>query len=105
MPEPANDGALGLVLKEINEFRKEMNEQIRHLVTQEAFNAEQRRVDQRFTDLAGDISKEESERKESVKEVKDDIAKTSIFIRWVIGLVATLGIAVVTFWISLGGPA
>lgn len=43
-------------------LRKEFNSRIDRLVTQEAFNAEQRRVDDHIQRLGGDIVKETAER-------------------------------------------
>ena len=102
MPEPVTrDPVTQIVLDELRALRTDMNARLDKLVTQEAFAAEQRRVDQRHDSLGQDVVDERESRKTAITELKTAQAKTAANVRWAFaaivlptaGLVTTIALA------------
>jgi ABC-type multidrug transport system fused ATPase/permease subunit len=66
-----------------NSVRAEFNARLDRLVTTEAFTAEQRRVDERFSNLGQDIVDERIARVAEFEKANDRMAKLAANVRWV----------------------
>jgi len=128
MPEPRSDPSISeIVLGELRALRTDMNARLDRLVTTEAFAAEQKRVDQQFTNLGQDIVDEriargqaiaieattrreadEAEilaREKAATAAASAAARTVVWFRWAIGVLAVPAVALFSFWLSTkGGP-
>lgn len=104
MAEP--NELFNLIREDLREFRKEVNQRFDTLVSQSSFDAERRRVDDRFKDLADDIAAEREARIHAVeaernaRKVSQDAESkkntaTGIWVRW--GITAAVGIPAV-YW-------
>ena len=80
-PDPFN-----LILSSLRDFRQEVNARLDRLVTQEAFQAEQRRVDERNADLAKDIADEQAARIRAFGELEKKSDRLKGWIRWLVGV-------------------
>ena len=106
MTEPTNNGALGLVLKEINSFRIEINQRLDRLVTTEAFAAEQRRVDERFREQSKDAEAEVTARKEADAEIRLGLARTAGLVKWAFAsIVLPCAALVATIFLAMKGAS
>ena len=116
-----------IILDEVRAVRTDMNTRLDKLVTTEAFAAEQRRVDQQFTNLGQDIvdervarglalaaesttrreadDAETKSRKDADDAIRATAARSAFLWRWVTtGVVVPVVISVLAFWLSRGTP-
>lgn len=97
MSEPApRDPVTQIVLDELRALRADMNARLDRLVTQEAFAAEQRRVDERHATLGVDVAGERLARKADVETLRASLAKTAANIKWILAAVIIPSAAIVT---------
>jgi len=111
------DSLFGLLRGDLAEFRREMNQRLDRLVTQDAFEAERRRVDERHAQLGQDLvderearvladKNERDARKQAQAELDKKAAATGLWIRWGVSLVVGIPAALVAMWaLFLRGPA
>ena len=79
-----------------------LNARLDKLVTTEAFEAERRRVDEKFVAVAEDIAQERGERKALGKDMQTAIDKAGAWVKW---LIAGIALPVALFIFNLLGGA
>lgn len=77
---------LNYVRQDLAAFRQEVNTRLDRLVTQDAFEAERRRVDERIAGIGRELNAEKLARKEEATEFRGEIAKIGVWVRWSLSL-------------------
>lgn len=96
--EDPTGGYFHLIREDLIAFRKEVNERLDKLVTQDAFDGERRRVDGLIARLGQDIvgeavarreaiAAEEAARQKVINELEQKGARTGLWVRWAVGLI------------------
>ncbi len=104
---PIDDGNFKVLREDLAAFRNEMNTRLDRLVSQDAFEGERRRVDERMAQLGKELVDEVSARKLAVaaeeksrtlvvQELERRNARTGSWIRWTIGVLLGGGGVVAT---------
>lgn len=98
MPNDDSTSYFRLIREDLMDFRKEVNERLDKLVTQDAFDGERRRVDGLIARLGQDLVAEAAARREAdaaeevarrkvVDELEQKGARTGLWVRWTVGLI------------------
>lgn len=98
MPVDDPTGYFHLIREDLLAFRKEVNERLDRLVTQDAFEGERRRVDGLIARLGQDIvaeavarreavTEEQTARQKDMAELEKKGARTGLWVRWAVGLI------------------
>ena len=105
MPDPiTRDPVTQIVLDELRALRIDMNARLDRLVSQEAFSAEQRRVDDRHAALGQDVVDERLARKADVDTLRVSLTKTAANVRWAIaGIILPTALIITMIVIALRG--